>query len=36
MEVVDAKGLENFRRNPNLPLVGQQYFSGRAAVPPPR
>lgn len=36
MEVVDAKGLENFRRNPNLPLIGQQYFSGRAAVPPPR
>jgi prepilin-type N-terminal cleavage/methylation domain-containing protein len=36
MEVVDAKGLENFRRDPNLPLIGQQYFSGRGAVPPPR
>ena len=36
MEVVDAKGLDNFRRNPNLPLVGQQYFSGRGAVPSPR
>lgn len=36
MEVVDAKGLENFRRNPSLPLIGQQFFSGRAAVPPPR
>lgn len=36
MEVVDAKGLDNFRRNPDLPLIGQQYFSGRAAVPPPR
>jgi prepilin-type N-terminal cleavage/methylation domain-containing protein len=36
MEVVDAKGLDNFRRNPDLPLIGQQYFSGRSAVPPPR
>ncbi len=36
MEVVDAKALESFRRNPNLPLLGQQYFSGRAAVTPPR
>jgi prepilin-type N-terminal cleavage/methylation domain-containing protein len=36
MEVVDAKGLENFRLNPNLPLLGQQYFSGRGAVPPPQ
>jgi prepilin-type N-terminal cleavage/methylation domain-containing protein len=33
MEVVDAKGIENFRRDPTLPLVGQQYFSGRGAVP---
>jgi prepilin-type N-terminal cleavage/methylation domain-containing protein len=36
MEVVDAKGMDNFRRNPDLPLVGQQYFSGRGAVPLPR
>lgn len=36
IEVVDAKGLDNFRRNPNLPLIGQQYFSGRGAVPSPR
>lgn len=36
MEVVDARGMENFRRNPELPLVGQQYFSGRAAVPAQR
>jgi hypothetical protein len=36
MEVVDVKGIENFRRDPNLPLVGQQYFSGRGFVPSPR
>jgi prepilin-type N-terminal cleavage/methylation domain-containing protein len=39
MEVVDQKGMENFRRDINAPnalLIGQQYFSGRAAVPPPR
>jgi prepilin-type N-terminal cleavage/methylation domain-containing protein len=36
MEVVDAKGLDNFLRDTNLPLTGQQYFSGRAAVPSPR
>lgn len=35
-EVVDTKGMDNFRRDPNLPLVGQHYFSGRAAVPAPQ
>lgn len=39
MEVVDAKGMENFRRNNNITntlLIGQQFFSGRAPVPAPR
>jgi prepilin-type N-terminal cleavage/methylation domain-containing protein len=35
IEVVDPKGMANFRQNPNLPLVGQQYFSSRAAIPAP-
>ena len=39
MEVVDSKGLDNFRLNNNATnslLIGQQFFSGRASVPAPR
>ena len=36
MEVVDQQAMENYRSDPNVPLTGQQFFSGRAAVPSPR